>query len=413
MGEIATPVGTYSDVYSFGLTMNMVLFQRLHPTPRMIREYPDQELMDILSECEEQEPQQRIQDFGAVLDRLGKLGSGRKRRQAEEKARREEEEKQRLQKKKELEDLEKQIQSRKEEAERIEREEQQKRAAAEALRKKQAEEDLQRRQAEEDERKRRQAEEARRKKSSVKVPSGFTFLREAKYTCGGITNTVQEFQHDVTGMEFVYIPGGTFQMGGDKNDDEKPIHKVTLKPYLIGKYAVTQAEWKKIMGSDPSNFKGDRRPVEQVSWKDCQEFCKKTGLALPSEAQWEFACRAGSTGEYCFGDDESLLEQYAWYDKNSGSETHPVGEKKPNARGLYDMHGNVWEWCQDGWHDNYQGAPGDASAWETGTSAGSLRVFRGGFWYFVALWLRSADRGRYDAEGRYDYLGARLVSEAH
>jgi formylglycine-generating enzyme required for sulfatase activity/serine/threonine protein kinase len=272
----------------------------------------------------------------------------------------------------------------------------------------------------EEERKRREEGERMAKELEQKIPqvrkilsSGFTFLREAKYTCGELTNTVQEFQHDVTGMEFVYIPGGTFQMGGNKSDNEQPIHKVTLTPYLMAKYACTQAEWKKIMGSDPSKFKGDRRPVEQVSWNDCQEFCKKTGLALPSEAQWEFACRAGSTGEYCFGDDESLLEQYAWYDKNSGSETHPVGQKKPNALGLYDMHGNVWEWCQDGWHENYNGAPNDGSTWETGTSGGSQRVKRGGSWGFGAWGLRSAHRYGIDAEGRDFYLGARLVSEAH
>ena len=148
------------------------------------------------------------------------------------------------------------------------------------------------------------------------------------------------------------------------------------------------------MGNNPSNFKGEDRPVESVSWKDVQEFVKKLNekegtdkYRLPSEAEWEYACRAGTQTRYSFGDDESKLNEYAWYDKNSGSETHPVGQKKPNPWGLYDMHGNVWEWVQDRWHGDYNGAPSDGSAWEDGS--GSDRVDRGGSWINYARYCRS------------------------
>ena len=229
----------------------------------------------------------------------------------------------------------------------------------------------------------------------IKPSVGFTFIKEEKYTCGNISNKMQEFRHDKTGMEFVYIPGGTFDMA--------PNYKVTLSPYLIGKYQVTQSEWQKIMGDNPSSFKGDRRPVECVSWDDCQEFCQKTGLSLPSEAQWEHACRAGSKGRYCFGDDELKLGEYAWYDSNSGSQTHPVGEKKPSAYGLYDMHGNVWEWCQD-YYGNY---PSGSFTDPTGVSSGSSRVNRGGGWYGYTSNCGSANRDGSDADYLSSCLGFR------
>ena len=157
------------------------------------------------------------------------------------------------------------------------------------------------------------------------------------------------------------------------------------KPFYLGKYEVTQEQWEAVMGSNPSNFKGPKNPVEQVSWDDCQEFLDKLNakaggqggkFVLPTEAQWEYACRAGSTGKFCFGDDEKQLGEYAWYDENSDSKTHPVGEKKPNAWGLYDMHGNVWEWCQD-WYGAYGAEAVDDPS---GPTTGSGRVFRGGGW---------------------------------
>ena len=170
-------------------------------------------------------------------------------------------------------------------------------------------------------------------------------------------------------MEFVLILPGSFTMGSDKGQqsDEKPAHKVTLtKPFYLGKFEVTQEQWEKVMGSNPSNFKGPKLPVEQVSWNDCQSFLAKLQeksngqkFALPTEAQWEYACRAGSTGDYCFGDGDANLGEYAWYSSNAGNQTHPVGGKKPNAWGLYDMHGNVCEWCNDASGSYSSGAVSD------------------------------------------------------
>ena len=158
---------------------------------------------------------------------------------------------------------------------------------------------------------------------------------------------------DNHGIEFILIEPGSFMMG-DKQI-AKPVHKVEItRPFYLGKYAVTQAEWKALSGDNPSSFDGQRNPVENVSWNDVQTFLKKINsdesrYHLPSEAQWEYACRAGTTTAYSFGDDVNQLEQYAWYDKNANETTHPVGEKKPNPWGLYDMHGNVWEWVNDWW----------------------------------------------------------------
>ena len=167
------------------------------------------------------------------------------------------------------------------------------------------------------------------------------------------------------------------------------------------------------MGNNPSNFKGPKNPVEQVSWDDCQRFLKKLNekvgggkFSLPTEAQWEYACRAGSTTRYYFGDDESELGDYAWYDENSGSKTHPVGEKKPNAWGLYDMHGNVWEWCQD-WYDGgyYAKSPMDDP---TGPATGSYRVGRGGGWFNAARLCRSANRDYFVPGVGSTHLGLRV-----
>jgi formylglycine-generating enzyme required for sulfatase activity len=228
------------------------------------------------------------------------------------------------------------------------------------------------------------------------------------------------FSSPSTDMEFVLIPAGKFMMGSpseeqSRYDDEGPVHEVTIKnSFYIGKYPVTQKQWKKVMGNNPSNFKGEDRPVKSVSWVDVHEFVKKLNekegadkYRLPSEAEWEYACRAGTQTRYSFGDDESKLNKYAWYDKNSGSGTHPVGQKKPNSWNLYDMHGNVWEWVQDGWHDKYEGAPSDGSAWEDGNS--SFRVFRGGSWHFDARYCRSAVRNWFDPSDRDGDVGFRLL----
>lgn len=190
-------------------------------------------------------------------------------------------------------------------------------------------------------------------------------------------------------------------------------HQVTISnDFLIGKYTVTQALWQAIMGNNPSHFKGADRPVEQVSWDDCQIFIQKLNsmagkniYRLPTEAEWEYSRRAGSTSAYCFGDDEGRLGKYAWYANNSGQETHPAGQKKPNSLGLYDMHGNVWKWCQD-WYGNYPSGP---VMDPKGPSSGSNCVLRGGSWFKVAAYARAAYRYRGNPGLRYNYLGFRLV----
>ena len=221
-------------------------------------------------------------------------------------------------------------------------------------------------------------------------------------------------------LEMVLIPAGEFLMGAPESDNdaeshEKPQHRVRItKPFYLGKYLVTQEQWEAVMGDNPSEFKGPKKPVEKVSWDDCQQFLGKLNakshsggskFQLPSEAQWEYACRAGSETKYCFGGEESGLGDYAWYDENSGNTTHPVGEKKRNAWGLYDMHGNVWEWCQD-WYDSgyYAKSPTDDP---TGPATGSYRVGRGGSWGLPAGLCRSAYRGGRPGVRYYD-LGLRV-----
>jgi len=189
-------------------------------------------------------------------------------------------------------------------------------------------------------------------------------------------NAVEDMYTNSIEMEFVKIPKGCFMMGRDQNVEqgnanELPSHKICIDyNFYLGKYEVTQKEWIAVMGSNPSMFKNSDNPVELVSWNDAQEFIKRLNkkegsnkYRLPSEAEWEYAARAGSKGKYYFGNSEASLSDYAWYDKNSNKETHTVGQKKPNAWGLYDMLGNVREWVEDCYHDDYSGAPTDGSAW--------------------------------------------------
>jgi len=224
-------------------------------------------------------------------------------------------------------------------------------------------------------------------------------------------------QDNSIGMKFTLISAGEFYMGSEESVDEKPVHKVKINyPFYLGTYPVTQREWKAVVGDNPSYFKGDDLPVEQVSWDDVQKFIKKLNekegtdkYRLPSEAEWEYACRAGTTTRYSFGDDESKLGDYGWYDENSDNKTHPVGQKKPNPWGLYDMHGNVWEWVQDMRNDCYDGAPTDGSARKSGD--GADRVFRGGSWFGSAEYCRSASRDFVDSGNSCDCsLGFRLLS---
>ena len=217
-----------------------------------------------------------------------------------------------------------------------------------------------------------------------------------------ITRGLKEEQKKVAdqgnsiGMKFTLIPAGEFNMGSEEFADEQPVHRVKInKPFYLGTYPVTQMEWKAIMGDDPSYFKGDDLPVEFVSWYDVQEFIRKLNMKegayryrLLSEAEWEYACWAGATTRYSFGDSESKLGDYAWCWENS-DRTQPVGKKKPNPYGLYDMHGNVLEWVQDAYHSDYGGAPTDGSAWER--EGITDRVIRGGSWSFTANYCRSAE----------------------
>jgi formylglycine-generating enzyme required for sulfatase activity len=201
-------------------------------------------------------------------------------------------------------------------------------------------------------------------------------------------------------MVFVWCPPGTFLMGSEKGgDDEKPVHRVTLtKGFYMGVHPVTQAQWTPVTGATPSHFKGDNRPVEQVSWDDCQDYCQKltahlkgrVTVRLPSEAEWEYACRAETTTDYHTGEGEAALKQAGWYSANSDRQTHPVGELSANAWGLYDMHGNVWEWCQD-WYNKYH-AGDQVDPVHLAKKSDNYRILRGGSWLFIAKYCRAAFR---------------------
>jgi formylglycine-generating enzyme required for sulfatase activity len=240
-------------------------------------------------------------------------------------------------------------------------------------------------------------------------------------------------------LEMVAIPEGTFQMGSPETEDERdnnesPQHWVTIKPFFLGKYPITQAQWQAVahfpkvereLDPDPSNFKGKNRPVECVSWYDCVEFCERlsqyTGrdYRLPSEAEWEYACRAGTTTPFHFG--ETITTDLANYDGNyiygAGAkgkyreETTPVGSfQVANAFGLYDMHGNVWEWCLDQWHDSYEGAPSDGQAWVTNDNDNHYRrLLRGGSWGSYPRLCRCAARFWNTPDYRYSPYGFRVV----
>ncbi|MFM6121568.1 MAG: formylglycine-generating enzyme family protein, partial [Sphaerospermopsis kisseleviana] len=223
-------------------------------------------------------------------------------------------------------------------------------------------------------------------------------------------------------LEMIAIPGGTFIMGSPKNeperrDSESPQHRVNIQPFYMGKFTVTQAQWERVaalpkikqdLNPQPSRFQGKNKPVERVSWLDAQEFCarisKATGkkYSLPSEAQWEYACRAGTTTPFYFGN--TITTDLVNYDGNCSygaapkgkyrQQTTDVGSFPPNAFGLYDMHGNVWEWCEDDWHENYINAPIDGSAW---ISLSNNKLLRGGSWDYDPGYCRSARRSYNDA----------------
>ena len=231
-------------------------------------------------------------------------------------------------------------------------------------------------------------------------------------------------------MEFCKITPGSFEMGCEQTSDiseltqqtgggvlsfesivamknqplfvsmdERPAHTVTLgRAIYMGRYEVTQAQWFAVMGTNPSHFKGRQLPVESVSVDECLSFClamsKHVGqtVRLPSEAEWEYACRSGTTGHWSFGDDVTDLSRYAWFFENSKKQTHPVGFRDSNPWGFHDMYGNVSEWCQDHWHDSYKGAPSDGSAWCDQAKGTITCVRRGGCFLSVAGMCRSSKR---------------------
>jgi formylglycine-generating enzyme required for sulfatase activity len=264
------------------------------------------------------------------------------------------------------------------------------------------------------------------------------YERTAQYFIEDLGNGIQ--------LEMVMIPGGSFMMGSpeteeDSNDYERPQHQVTIKAFCLGKYQVTQAQWKAVaafpqvnkeLKLDPSRFKGDgstsltnHRPVEQVSWEDAVEFCDrlskhtKRQYRLPSEAEWEYACRAGTTTQFHFG--QTITTDLANYNGNSTygdgvkgvyrKETTEVGSfGVANNFGLYDMHGNVWEWCQDDWHNNYEGAPTDGSVWLSSKKSSDKKLLRGGSWNINPGNCRSAYRYYDDLDLSLNFnIGFRVV----
>lgn len=241
--------------------------------------------------------------------------------------------------------------------------------------------------------------------SSASTPSTTTASQNRTFTVNGVKFTM------------VYVEGGSFVMGAtseqgsDAYSNEKPAHRVTVSSYYMGQTEVTQALWQAVMGTNPSEFKGTTNPVEKVSWNDCQTFIRKlnslTGqtFRLPTEAEWEFAARGGKKSKaykYSGGNNPGNV---AWYDDNSGAKTHPVATKQANELGIYDMSGNVSEWCQ-GYSGNYSSS---AQTDPIGPNSGSSRVDRGGSWYYSARSCRVSDRSSYAPDDRSYSLGLRLV----
>jgi len=232
-------------------------------------------------------------------------------------------------------------------------------------------------------------------------------------------------------LRMVNIPGGSFLMGSvDGGSDEKPVKTITLSGFEIGSTEVTQAQYNSIMGENPSFFKlDDNAPAEKVLWKDAITFCNKlseklglepcynlstgacdfskNGFRLPTEAEWEYACRSESGSEYSLGDGESALNRTGWYNRNSMEQTHPAGQKTPNAWGLYDMHGNVWEWCNDWYANNAYETNGNNNP--TGPKSGSDKVVRGGSWLDSPKDCRSAKRRNFDPDKDYSDIGFRII----
>jgi formylglycine-generating enzyme required for sulfatase activity len=255
-------------------------------------------------------------------------------------------------------------------------------------------------------------------------PDNLTLYRD-KRTNKGYT---EDLGNGVT-LTLMLIPAGEFIMGApkdepDSSDSERPQHPVKLQTFLMGRYPITQAQWRVVASYDreeidlppnPSRFKGDDLPVEQVNWYEATEFCKRLSTLtgknyhLPSEAQWEYACRAETETAYHFG--PKLTEELAHYNQGLAGQTTPVGQYPANQWGLHDMHGNVLEWCQDHWYSSYKGAPTDGSAWLTDNDKAN-RARRGGSWFYYPTGCRSAYRLNDGPDNRYDFIGFRVCCTA-
>ena len=258
-----------------------------------------------------------------------------------------------------------------------------------------------------------------------------TAIQSAKTSNASTVQTTTKSTEDM-----VRIPAGRFQMG-DANESDAPVHEVSIVSFYMDKYLVTQQQYEKVMHNNPSRWKGANNPIEQVRWSDAVRFCNArsqlaglqpcydlqtwqcnfdaSGYRLPTEAEWEYACRAGTTTAYFFGDNPAKLDEYAWFDKNAGGRPRPVGQKHPNSWGLFDMSGNVWEWCNDFYAVDYYAASPKQDP--RGPDQGKTKVVRGGAWRFSADNCRSGYRynespGYSDVCFGYDIYGFRCVRKS-
>ena len=257
------------------------------------------------------------------------------------------------------------------------------------------------------------ATDAQRKQVAEEIArrtGGIDFKNLQTFSCGGRTHDVAIFDHEKTGLEFALIPGGTFQMGSPKGEKKRSSdetrHEVRLtKGFLMSRTEVTQDAYRKISGNNPSKFKGGSLPVEMVSYVKASKFARRSRCALPTEAQWEYACRAGTQTAYAHGKSAKQLGDYGWYAENSGDSTQPVGQKQPNAFGLYDMHGNVFEWTKSGLGDYPEGSATDPE----GDKEAGHKATRGGCYMTPEHTLRSAFRlGTHESDPQSG-IGIRLV----
>ena len=247
---------------------------------------------------------------------------------------------------------------------------------------------------------------------ATELLSDFRPMGIREFVCGQLSSRIAVLEHLPTGLPFALIPGGRFEMGsrtgagfrGPKHVVQ-PVRSVRVAPFLLCQTPCTQAAWDRQSAQDDRRWRSPSNPIEGVSWTQAQVFLSHYSLRLPSEAEWEYACLAGSLGPYCFGDDVGQLDQFAWYRENSAVRTHPVALKLPNAFGLYDVHGNVREMCQDTWHATYDGAPCDGSPWEAPqTERGDdwswpgYRVVRSGGWGALAEMCSGRSRGKLGPE---------------